>query len=114
MLTTGESADALNRLALLNEWLSDVQHSLRSDPSVDQAEAVANWLSWHAEAVSVREDLVVAGRGELPPEWPAFRQALTQTDREELAGRHDPEQPDQARRILREPFRKSTRRGTAG
>ena len=114
MLTTGESADVLNRLALLNEWLSDVQHSLRSDPPVGQAEAVANWLSWHAEAISVREDLVIAGRGELPPEWPAFRQALTQTDREELEGRHDPERPDQARRILREPFKKSTRRSTPG
>ena len=107
MLTTGESADVLNRLALLNEWLSDLQHSLRSDPPVDRAEAVTNWLSWHAEAVSVREDLVIAGRGLLPPEWSAFRQALTATDRKELEGRHDPaERPDQARRILREPFRR--------
>lgn len=106
MLSTGESADVLNRLALLNEWLSDVQHSLRTDPSADGAEAVANWLSWHAEAISVREDLVIAGRGVLPPEWPAFRQALTPTDRKDLDGRHDPERLDQARRILREPFKK--------
>jgi hypothetical protein len=114
MLSTGESADVLNRLALLNEWLSDVQDSLRSDSTFDREQAVANWLSWHAEAISVREDLVIAGRGELPPEWPAFRQALTPTDREELEGRHDPKRPDQARRILREPFKKSDQRSTSG
>lgn len=108
MLSTGESADVLNRLALLNEWLSDLQHALRAYPRVGRDEAVANWLSWQAEAVSVREDLVIASRGVLPPEWPAFRQALTPQDRDALQGRHDPaERPDQARRILREPFRRA-------
>jgi hypothetical protein len=106
MLTTGESADVLNRLALLNEWISTVQESLRSPAPSPAKDPTSAWLEWHAEAVSLREDLVIASRGTLPPEWRDFRGALPQADRDALESRHGlQDSADGARTILRRPFK---------
>jgi hypothetical protein len=106
MLTTGESSDVLNRLALLNEWLSDVQHTLRSRHHVDGDDTVAQWMRWHAEAVSVREDLVRAARGALPEEWVRFRLALPEDDRDSLARRTAAARTGEAgRHLLTRPLR---------
>ena len=109
MLTTGEAADVLNRLAMLNEWLSGVQDPLRGKGSItsdDAASVVNEWLNWHAEAVSVREDLVRAGRQVLPPEWATFREAVAPNDQRGLQDRHQKNAGvDDVRRILAKPFK---------
>jgi hypothetical protein len=101
MLTTGEAADVLNRLAMLNEQVSHVQHAVESG----KADAMNRWLYCHAEAVSVREDLIATARGLLPTEWLAFRQALAASHREELHRRHEQHsQSRNARKLLTEPL----------
>jgi hypothetical protein len=102
MLTTGETSDVLNRLAMLNEWLSDVQHTLRPENHVDADLTAGLWLQWQAEAVSLREDLVRAARGDLPQEWQRFRLALPPEDREALAARAE---AGRERRLLAVPHR---------
>ena len=83
MLTTGEAAAVLNRLAYLNESLSVLQSSLRRLADTEasphraalEAGALTVWSSVHAEAVSLREDLWRATRGPSPT-WSEFRRAL--------------------------------------
>jgi hypothetical protein len=104
MLTTGETSDVLNRLARLNEWLSDVQHTLRPDHHVDADSTAEQWLAWHAEAASLREDLVRAARDELPAEWTRFRRALPAADRDELECRAATATRKGARHVLVKPL----------
>jgi hypothetical protein len=106
MLTTGETSDVLNRLAMLNEWLSDVQHTLRPGHHLDSDDTVGHWLRWHAEAVSAREDLVRAARGTLSPEWARFRLALSTEDQAALARRAEAaESRRDGRHLLTRPLR---------
>jgi hypothetical protein len=94
MLTTGESAEVLNRLAHLNDHLSTLQEWLRArrrqpgyeDFDAAEAEACDVWFSVIAEAISVREDLMTAS-GRLPPTWARFRLALRAADRAKIEGR---------------------------
>jgi hypothetical protein len=63
-------------------------------------------LGWHAEAVSLREDLVRAARGALPGEWERFRLALPDDDRLGLHRRAEDADSDRnIRRLLTTPFR---------
>jgi hypothetical protein len=103
MLTTGETADVLNRLADLNEGLSSVQANLRDFESRD--EALRTWFDWHAEAVSMREDLLYAARGKLIKEWEGFRDALCPTQRAWLLHRHAIAEAGGIRSILAHPLR---------
>jgi hypothetical protein len=105
MLTTGETADVLNRLALLNEGISHLQRRLTAAAAEGPAAAVDTWLTWHAEAVSLREDLVRVARGSLDPDWTKFRGALRDCDRAELAEQRGGAQAAQGRAVLSKPFR---------
>lgn len=103
LLTTGESADVLNRLARLNEGVSVVQEALRRGAPEDLSAA---WFDWLGEALSLREDLYVAARGGLPDEWPAFRAAARPADRELLAVRREQARTiGDVRRLLAQPLR---------
>jgi hypothetical protein len=117
MLTTGEAADVLNRLAKLNEWVAYLQRLLRGlgehqPPS--RSAVVHQWLMWHAEATSLREDLVRAARQDLSPEWKEFRNSLRPEDITALERRHATVvDARSARRLLREPYRTQPAAATA-
>lgn len=112
MLSTGEAAAVLNRLAQVNESVSVVQEWLRAlaghpgyqDRAASAAGALGAWMAAHAEATSVREDLMRAARG-LPPQYREFRAALEADQRQRLADRDErAEWPAQAREMLVTPF----------
>jgi hypothetical protein len=84
MLTTGESADVLNRLAMVNEGVSGVQAHLRVQSG--PANVTEEWTNWLAEAISVREDLVLASRRDIA-EWLPFRAVVGPEHRAELERR---------------------------
>ena len=105
MLMTGETATVLNRLARLNEWLFVVQDALRPGRYGLGSAAVDEWFRWHAEAASIREDLIRVARGGLPDTWRQFREALPPEDRQELARRDVRAATERgARRVLTESF----------
>jgi hypothetical protein len=106
MLTTGESADALNRLALLNEGVSTVQKQLRLSTPEAATAVERTWLDWHAEAISLREDLHFASRGTLSVEWESFRWSLRPADQAELQSRTEKaDESGSRRRLLSQPFK---------
>jgi hypothetical protein len=107
MLSTGESADVLNRVAILNEWSSEFDSGLLSlEPGeVDLEQVVDDWLNWLSEAVSLREDLVRASRGRVSSADQESRRLLTPADVLQLEERDRGH--DTARRTLTRPFKPS-------
>ncbi len=113
MLTTGVSADVLNRLATLNEWSSELQLRLnRVQPERPEIEPVVepvveDWMDWLSEAVSLREDLVRASRGQVAPADQESRKLLTAEDARAIAERDEAAGREESRQTLITPFKLS-------
>ncbi len=109
MLTTGVSADVLNRLATLNEWSSELQLRLNRVPSelAELDRVVEDWMDWLSEAVSLREDLVRASRGQVAAADQEARKLLTAADACAIAKRDEAAGREESRKTLITPFKLS-------
>ncbi|MFD1149014.1 hypothetical protein [Saccharothrix hoggarensis] len=88
MLATNESADVLNRMASLNEWISGVQAILKTPDPTRPQQLEQEWMDWLAEALSLREDLMRAAQHRIPEVYKDFREVLDKPQVTALA-KHD-------------------------